>query len=52
LEEKKTTFNRYQNGNARNLTVKELKAKNLKLIRQYAPVRTLTPEEYEQEKRK
>jgi hypothetical protein len=52
LEEKGTTFNKYLDGSGRKPTLKDLKAKNQRLKKEYAPVRLMTAKEYEKEKTK
>jgi hypothetical protein len=52
LKERGTTFNKYLNGSGRNQTLKQLKEKNQRLKREYAPVRRMTAKQYEKEKSK
>ena len=51
MDEAGTSFNRFNNGKTKKLTVKELKAKNERLKRQYAPVTMITAEEYNRMKK-
>ena len=49
--EKDTTFNKFTNGKGKKkITVKELKEKNERLKRQYAPVKIMSAKEYMKEK--
>jgi hypothetical protein len=52
MDAKNTTFNGYATKSSKKMrmSLKELKAKNERLKRQYAPVRIISAEEYEKEK--
>lgn len=51
MKEAGTSFNKFHNGEIKKLTKKELKARQDRLDRQYAPVKLITAEEYEAEKK-
>ena len=52
MKEKGTTFNKYLNGSGRNPTLKDLKQNRNRLKVEYAPVRSMTAEEYMKEKKR